>query len=71
MAQYSLNLSDKLYKDLQDLAKQQDKTVRELIISLLKAGLLALDAHDSPNKELLYREKQDDGTITEKLIVIV
>lgn len=71
MAQYSLNLSDKLYANIRELAKEQDKTVRELIIALLKTGLIALDAYNSPNKELCYKETLDNGTIIEKVIIIL
>ena len=71
MAQYSLNMSDGFYSEIRRLADEQDKTVRELIISLMKAGLVALEAHDDPHKELLFREKLEDGKVQEKLILIV
>ena len=60
MAQYSLNLSDKFYLELRQLAKEHDKTVRELMINLLKAGLVALEAHDNPNKQLCFKITKDD-----------
>lgn len=71
MAQYSLNLSDELYKELQGLAKANDKTVKELMISLIKTGLIALDANNDINKELLFRETVDSGQVIEKQIILV
>jgi hypothetical protein len=71
MAQYALNLSDELYKVLQQTAKQNDKTVKELIISLIKTGLIALDASNNDNKSLLFREITPDGAVTEKEIILI
>jgi hypothetical protein len=71
LAQYALNLSDELYQHLRDTAKQHDKSVKELIISLIKTGLIALDASHADNKELLFREKDAEGKVTEKQIIFV
>ncbi|NQZ07225.1 MAG: hypothetical protein HRT35_08690 [Algicola sp.] len=71
MAQYALNLSDELYKVLQQTAKQNDKTVKELIISLIKTGLIALDASNNDNKTLLFRETGADGSVTEREIILI
>ena len=71
LAQYALNLSDELYQHLRDTAKQHDKSVKELIISLIKTGLIALDASHADNKELLFREKDEEGKVTEKQIILI
>ena len=54
MAQYALKLSDGLYEEIKTIAKRQNKSSRELIIMLLKMGLIALEAHNNPNKELIF-----------------
>ena len=71
LAQYALNLSDELYQHLRQTAKEQDKSVKDLIISLIKTGLIALDASNDENKELLFRETSVDGKVKEKEIIFV
>ncbi|MFW5431578.1 MAG: hypothetical protein ACKE5M_08115 [Methylophilaceae bacterium] len=71
MAQYALNMSDSLYKDLRFTAKNHDKTVRELMISLIKIGLIALDANDDSETELIYRKTDKDGSKVERAIILL
>ena len=71
MAQYALNLSDELYQQLRQTAKEQDKSVKELLISLIKIGFIALDASNSDDKELFFRETDNQGNVKEKQIIFV
>lgn len=71
MAQYALNLSDELYQTLRQTAKQHDKTVKELMISLIKTGLIALDANNDSNKTLLFRQTDSKGKVSEKEIILI
>ena len=70
MAQYALKLSDGLYEEIKTIAKRQNKSSRELIIMLLKMGLIALEAHNNPNKELIFRESNSEK-VTEKTVMIL
>ncbi|MFT4925137.1 MAG: hypothetical protein ACI8WB_001227 [Phenylobacterium sp.] len=71
LAQYALNLSDELYQKVREIAKQNDKTVKELMISLIKTGLIALDANNDNRKELLVRETLASGEVIEREIILI
>ena len=71
LAQYALNLSDELYQKVREIAKQNDKTVKELMISLIKTGLIALDANNDNRKELLFRETLASGEVVEREIILI
>ncbi|WP_415897030.1 hypothetical protein [Neptuniibacter sp. QD57_21] len=72
MAQYSLKLSDELYEKIGNIAKSHDQTTRELMIKLLKTGLIALEVHDDPKKELCIKTVDEAGnTVSEKQILFM
>ncbi len=54
---YTLSLPPALYQELSEEAARQERSIREIVVSCLKIGLIAIKVNEDPNTELFIREK--------------
>ena len=76
---YTLSLPASIYEDLSEKAKQQNRSIKEIVRWCLELGLVGLKIRDDPNAELILREKKpipDSGNppkyeIKESVIILI
>lgn len=57
---FNLVIPDPIYKELYQIASQEDVPVTEVIRKFIKVGLIAYDAQQDPEKKLIIRERDTD-----------
>ncbi len=61
MKRYTLSLPDMVHEELEKAAKDNEVSVRDIVLKCVKIGLIALKTENDENKELILRETEESG----------
>lgn len=67
---YTLSLPPELHEELSAMAEKKSVSSRDIVVKCLKLGLLALKLEDDENNDLILKERDQDGNVSETKLLI-
>ncbi len=69
---FTVTTPKSLYERIQKVAQEEHRSIKDIVVSCLKFGLIAISTTNDQTRQIILREVNEDGTTrSEKEIVLL